>query len=185
VRPRGSMLEGEVVMGGASLSSGLALPWLAACSAAPMGQPTALATTALASASPPSSRLTPQTSSCDVSDTWDVELTVTGGFAGVDRRLEVGDLGAYEAEDAQTASREEGVLSADETEQLLELLPSVCEPNDAARLPSCADCFNYSLQATLQGSPYELVLNDLNLPEAPVGPLVGWLSSYLNAVLQD
>jgi len=172
-------------MGRAGFSSGLALLLLAACTSAPIGQPTPLATTAPASATAPSSRATPQSSSCDVSGTWDVELNVTGGFAGVDRRLQVDDQGAYEAEDAQPASKEEGVLSADEMEQLLALLPSVCEPYEAARPPSCADCFNYFLEATLQGSAYEFILNDLSLAEAPVGPLVGWLSSYLNTVLQD
>ena len=172
-------------MGRAPLSSALVLLTLAACTAAPLGQPTAVPTTAPASTTAPSSRATPQPSSCDVSGTWEVELSVTGGFAGVDRRLQVDDQGAYEAEDAQPASKEEGVLSADEMEQLLALLPSVCEPYEASRPPSCADCFNYFLEATLQGSAYEFILNDLSLAEAPVGPLVGWLSSYLNAVLQD
>jgi len=172
-------------MARAGFSSGLALLLLAACTTAPMGQPTPLATTAPALATAPSSRATPQASSCDVNGTWDVELSVSGGFAGVERSLHVDDQGAYVAEDAQLASKEEGVLSADEMEQLLGLLPSVCEPYEATRPPSCADCFNYSLQATLQDAAYAFVLNDVSLAEAPVGPLVGWLSSYLNAVLQD
>jgi len=172
-------------MGRAPFSSCLAFLFLAACTGAPIGQPTPLATSAPASATAPSSRVTPQAASCAISDTWDVELTVTGGFAGVERRLQVDDQGAYEAEDAQPASKEEGFLSADEMQQLLGLLPSVCEPYEPSRPPSCADCFNYFLEATLQGSAYEFILNDLSLAEAPVGPLVGWLSSYLNAVLQD
>ncbi len=163
-------------MGRASLSPCLVLLLLAACTGAPMARPSATA---------PSSKATPQPASCDVGGTWDVELTVTGGFAGVERRIQVDDQGAYEAEDAQQAAKEEGMLSADEMEQLLGLLPSVCEPYEAARPPSCADCFNYALEATLEGSGYEFILNDLSLPDAPVGPLVGWLSSYLNTVLQD
>jgi hypothetical protein len=83
------------------------------------------------------------------------------------------------------ASKEEGLLSPDELSELQALLPSVCEPYDASRPPSCADCFNYSLQAALEGSAYEFVLNDLNLAEAPVGPLVQWLNSFLNAALQE
>jgi hypothetical protein len=112
-----------------------------------------------------------------------VELTVSGGFAGIEHKLEVDSSGAYEAEDLQSGAKVEGTLSAATTAQVEQGLSGICQAQASGRPPACADCFQYSLEVSVGGVTYQAVFNDLSLPESPVAPLVGTLTQILNEAL--
>lgn len=108
---------------------------------------------------------------------------MTGGIAGVERDLALDQTGAYKAKDGQSGRSVEGVASPDVMDKILDELRSLCHVSESQRPRSCADCFLYSLQATLNGQDYQIVLNDLNLMDSPAGPLVATLGGYLGRVL--
>jgi hypothetical protein len=110
-------------------------------------------------------------------------LAVTGGFAGVDRKLELDQTGAYQAIDRQLKITLPGSFPPDMVADVAQRLPAVCVASGATRPPACADCFTYSLQANLESGHYELALNDANLAQAPAGELIGFLSRLLSSTL--
>jgi hypothetical protein len=120
---------------------------------------------------------------CLLEGPWEVELTVSGGFAGVERKLEVESSGRYQVEDRQIGEKVEGVLPQEALTQIEADLPAVCLAGDAGRPPACADCFQYSLEVTSAGAVYRVGLNDLSLPDSPAAPLVGDLLHLMSETL--
>jgi hypothetical protein len=114
---------------------------------------------------------------------WEVELVVSGGFAGVERKVEVDSSGKYEVEDLQTGAKVEGTLPAATLAQIEEELTGACQSDGTGRPPACADCFNYSLEVTTGSSAYHLVLNDLSLSESPAAPLIQSLNELVAQAL--
>ncbi|HSB90001.1 MAG TPA: hypothetical protein VLD63_08265 [Anaerolineales bacterium] len=120
---------------------------------------------------------------CEITGPWNLELHLSGGFAGVERRLELDQSGAYEARDERSGRSAEGLVPADVLDEILGELPSLCSAPPQARPPTCADCFLYLLQGTINGTRIEMVFNDLNLAEHPAGALVGTLAGFLTRAL--
>lgn len=120
---------------------------------------------------------------CDTGGTWNLELAVTGGLVGVDQRLELDQTGAYRAIDQRDKTTLEGTLPSEAMTDVIGNLPSVCSTPSVTRPPACADCYTYSLQATLDGRQYEIALNDANLAQSAAGELVGLLSRLLSSAL--
>jgi hypothetical protein len=131
----------------------------------------------------PSPTHAPTSVSCTVQAPWSVELIVTGGFAGVERKVEVDSSGAYQAKDLQTGASSEGTLSAEAVAQIQADLPAVCQAAEAGRPPACADCFQYLLGVRFASADYRIGFNDLSLPNNPAAPLVGDLTHVLNEAL--
>jgi hypothetical protein len=120
---------------------------------------------------------------CPVDEPWRIEFTVSGGFAGIEHKLEVESSGAYQAENVQSGAKVEGTLPADIVADLEELLPVLCQATSSGRPPTCADCFQYSLEVETGNAVYRASLNDISLPESPASPLVGALMQILNETL--
>ena len=144
--------------------------------ASPLPSPTTLPQT-------PTKPVSPTEAACPVEQPWTIEFVVSGGFAGIEHRLEIDSTGAYQAQDAQTGTKVEGSLPA-ETMALLEAqLPALCGVGEAGRPPACADCFQYALEVTSGGATYSIVLNDVSLSQSTAAPLVGTLLQILNEAL--
>ena len=155
--------------------------------AAPANTPTSAPTRSTASATPQStteSSPSPAARPCQIEGTWELDLAVTGGLAGVDRKLELDQTGKYEAADLRQDAKVEGNLAPELMGDVVGLLQGFCKSPETARPPACADCFLYSLQVTLQGVHFELELNDLNVMETPAGELVAFMSQLLNSALE-
>lgn len=120
---------------------------------------------------------------CSVEAPWSVELVISGGFAGIEQKLEVESSGAHEAEDLQSGAKVEGTLSAETTAQVEQGLSGICQAQAPGRPPACADCFQYSIEVSVGGVTYQAVYNDLSLPESSVAPLVETLTVILNEAL--
>ena len=122
-------------------------------------------------------------STCTVEAPWSVELRISGGIAGIERKVEVDSSGKYEVEDLQTGEKVEGPLSPARMARVEEGLSGVCLAGDPGRPPACADCFTYSLEVTYGGTAFQAVYNDLSLAGSPMAPLVGTLNQILTESL--
>jgi hypothetical protein len=56
--------------------------------------------------------------------------------------------------------------------KVTELLSEVCPFEVGDRVPVCADCFTYMLEAEVHGATYRALANDANLPDTGLLPLV-------------
>jgi hypothetical protein len=135
------------------------------------------------SPAPSEGRLTPPAADCDLSREWQVELNQSGGLAGVQWRLTIDRSGSYIAEDLRQGRRVHGALTSEALQQALDLLPAMCEPRQAGRLPVCADCFVYALRLRVGEAEYAATLNDLSPADSPLGSLARLLSRLLAEAL--
>jgi hypothetical protein len=127
----------------------------------------------------------PDLPDCDVEVPWQIELSLTGGLAGVQRRLLLDDSGRYLAEDLRQERRAEGEATAEFMQKIRQQLPLVCAETGAPRLPACADCFIYSLHVRLDGTEFRAEFNDVSLGESPMAELVGPLAQWLTEVVKS
>jgi hypothetical protein len=140
-------------------------------------------------AAPPATKPTPGPTAlasdvaCPVEGPWSIELVVSGGFAGVERKIEVDSSGEVQVEDLQTGEKVESTLPAETLQQIEDDLSGVCHASDAGRPPACADCFSYSLEVSIGGQAYHLVFNDLSLPESPAAALVQDLTRLITETI--
>jgi hypothetical protein len=135
------------------------------------------------SPAPSEGRLTPPAADCDLSGEWQVELNQSGGLAGVQSRLIIDSNGSYVAEDLRQRRRVDGAVTSEALQQVLDLLPAICEPRQMGRLPVCADCFTYALRLRVSEAEYAATLNDLSPADSPLGSLARLLSRLLAEAL--
>lgn len=175
----------------ASVGAVLLTLLLPACAVAPTVLPTS---TAIATATSPSIptpvklpsatvAASPVPGDCAVDEPWTIELTISGGLAGIEHKLEVDSSGAYEAEDLQSGAKVDGTLPAATVAELEALLPPLCQEPAGSRPPSCADCFTYRLEVTAGDFVYQATMNDLSLPDSTAAPLVAALNQILSTTL--
>ena len=141
------------------------------------------ASTATAQTTGATPSVTPALATCEVSGPWQVELNVTGGFAGIERRVELDQTGRYEAKDEQSGQTVEGRAASDVMADVVGGLSSLCQAVNDSRPPVCADCFSYFLQAAIDGARYEVALSDANVTQSPAAPLIGVLVRLLQDAL--
>lgn len=111
---------------------------------------------------------------------WQASLHVTGGFAGVDRSLEVASSGAVTADDRHATRHVSGRATARDLSQLSDLIATATWPDSAAASP-CRDCFQYEITVRLDGKTTTARTNDVG--DAALQPLVKALTSLLNRAL--
>jgi hypothetical protein len=162
---------------------------VAACTGSPpdgvpsTATPAAASSTALPQSSPTVSVVgSPTAPPCVIEPPWTVELVVSGGFAGIEHKLEIDSSGGYQAEDVQAGTKVEGSLSAEMLAMVEGQLPLVCQPSPG-RPPACADCLQYSIEVTSASGNYQVVLNDVSLAQSPMAPLVDTLAQVMKDAL--
>ncbi|MCL4396207.1 MAG: hypothetical protein M1482_15630 [Chloroflexi bacterium] len=108
---------------------------------------------------------------------WEINLSVSGGFAGVTRSLQVNSTGQLTANDAQSRKQVTAQLPAADLSELADLV-SHLQPPHAASLPSgCADCFNYDVTVTVGERLLEFRGDDVTLQGSGWQDLVGRLTA--------
>jgi hypothetical protein len=75
-----------------------------------------------------------------------VELAQSGGFAGVNLRVEIDRAGVLTATDARAAQEVTKTLSQPELIELDQLLEGAVHNESTETHSACADCFTYDLQ---------------------------------------
>jgi hypothetical protein len=114
---------------------------------------------------------------------WRVILTLSGGFAGVDRSLDVASTGELSAADRGRGASISRRATAPELAEIGPLVEAVKPMTESRRSTTCRDCFEYALQIERDGERFTARLDDTNLAGSGFAPLVKTLTALLNRAL--
>jgi len=115
-------------------------------------------------------------------NTWTVEMTHSGGIAGISRSIEISSDGTYRVKDDHSGSENEGQLAAEVLEELKRLVDSTLY-SPVSEETGCADCFEYDLVIAGTGEPFKAHVDDVNLEDSGLGPLVMFLRTIMEREL--
>jgi hypothetical protein len=119
---------------------------------------------------------------CRPPATWQIEFQRSGGFAGLMQSLTLSSDGKMTASDLRTNQSSSRTLKAQELESIATALAQSC-PFEIPRSESrCADCFLYTLKITMDGTPYQVEISDVTLPQN-MAPLIELLAGQMQEML--
>ncbi|MGC8857037.1 MAG: protealysin inhibitor emfourin [Anaerolineae bacterium] len=133
---------------------------------------------------PPAEKPTPAATpgACHPPATWQIEFQRSGGFAGLMQSLTLSSDGKMTASDLRTHQSVSGTLQAQELESIASLLAQNCPFEKPRGESRCADCFLYTLKITMDGTPYQVEVNDVAL-SPNMGPLIELLTAQMQEML--
>ena len=114
---------------------------------------------------------------------WRLTLHVAGGFAGLDRTLELTSAGDTRAIDPRRGTPIASQAEATELAAIASLVTALKSTAPAQRNANCRDCLEYSLDIQRGGERLAFRLDDSNLPGSEAEPLVGAANTMLNRLL--
>ena len=123
-----------------------------------------------------------KSSSQDARQTWQVTLQLMGGFAGIDRELELASTGELKVTDRRRGTERVGQASASELAQIASMVANL-ESVDPARESTCRDCLRYQLRIRLSKRSLFFTINDVTLAGSPLEPLANALTTVLSREL--
>ena len=116
---------------------------------------------------------------------WSVQLTQTGGFAGVQLYIQVSSDGMLTAEDKRSGRRVSSPVSPERMAELSRLLGQVKAPT-AKRPPSvCADCFVYDLEIASGSGLVRIQADDMDLSASGAQALIQLLGQMRDQALRS
>ena len=139
---------------------------LGACAVFPGAQPVTLQ-----SAAPPGQAAS--------TEGWQLSFQLSGGFAGVDQRLELASTGSLTARDRRRDMAVAAKISSDDVARIGALIADL-KAVPAAGRSTCPDCLTYDLEIRTGGKSLVFRLNDGSLPNSGLEPLVQTLRSLLS-----
>lgn len=117
--------------------------------------------------------------------TWKIEYGISGGIAGINRQITLSSTGSMVATDRRTNKRVEQQLPPEQLSQVNDILRrlDLSEPprTGAGGTGQCADCFQSTLNLTLEDRLYAVESAALETPQ--YNELVRLLSSMLKQAL--
>jgi hypothetical protein len=116
-------------------------------------------------------------------DDWSVNMTLSGGIAGLMRTIEVKADGRYTVADQRAGNTASGELTEDELARLEEML-STLEFSTSKNPSACADCFVYDIEIISGGQKMIVNADDVTLGDSGVGPLAQFLRGIMDSALQ-
>lgn len=118
---------------------------------------------------------------------WSVRLDVSGGFAGIQRKLTLDQSGHLQATDIKAGRTESDRISGAELdkieEQIKQLAASSKTANPSTATWPCADCIEYRLDATFEAQHYSNVSYSGMTSEPTYTDLLSRLSNLLKQTL--
>lgn len=120
----------------------------------------------------------------DTRSSWHLTFTISGGFAGFDRTLDVTSTGSAKAVDRRRTRQVDRQLSRDEIQEIDRLAASVTSFDGSART-QCRDCFTYSLDLERSGQRVTVRVADDRLAETNARPLITSVTRILNRLLAE
>ena len=118
-----------------------------------------------------------------IGDEWAVTMVQSGGIMGLKRSIQASSDGRYMVVDERAGKSVDGELSADELARLKELIAGFSFT--APKMPMvCADCFVYNVTIQSGGQKMIAEIDDVNMPETGMGPLVEFLRGVMDSALQ-
>lgn len=122
---------------------------------------------------------TPTKETEDQSSSWEAELLITGGFAGVQRGIKISSTGEVIIHGGNNNLQGQVQLSREDIEKFSRLINEIKEVRVQANPPACADCFQYELNVSINGKHFQATVNDLNLQDSGVAPLINEMENLL------
>ena len=119
----------------------------------------------------------------DMPDIWNVRLGISGGIAGIQKDLELVSTGQLIVIDQKKNRRVEGIVPAEELESISELVRVVVHIQPLGQPPACPDCFQYQLDVQMDEQHVSFQVNDLNLVESGLDPLISALTALQERAL--
>jgi hypothetical protein len=129
---------------------------------------------------PPQSATAPS-APVPIGEPWRLEIHLSGGFAGLDRQLELSSTGELTASDRRRDTHITARLSAGEIAQIDALIPVA--PAVSASRTGCADCLLYDLTLYVHGQSVVVHLDDISLGRSGTEPLIRSLLTLLDSAL--
>lgn len=114
---------------------------------------------------------------------WLVRMTLSGGFAGLLRKIEVKSGGEYVVIDEKVKKTFSDDLTEAEISNLEELVSKL--KFFAPEMPTgCADCFIYEIEIESGGRKMIASADDISLEDSGLGELVQFLHNIMDRALQ-
>jgi hypothetical protein len=115
-------------------------------------------------------------------NTWTVEMTHSGGIAGISHSIQVSSDGAFVVSDDYANVKNEGQLSAKDLADLKQLVAST-RYVEVPQQTGCADCFIYDIAIASTGKPFKAHVDDITLEDSGLGPLIMELHTIMEREL--
>lgn len=115
----------------------------------------------------------------ELSGDWLIHFTQSGGIAGLSRSLEISSTGETIITDMRSGVKQVGRLS-DKDRAAVGDLVRAANFRPAAGPSACADCFIFNLQITSASGVFQGQVDQVELPDSGLQPVVDFLAALLN-----
>lgn len=117
--------------------------------------------------------------------TWSLHMLHSGGIMGLMRSVDITDDGQMTVTDQRTNKTVSMKLTKEELTRLRELVAQASY--SAPKIPmSCADCFIYDLNLERDaGGPLAATVDEVNLADSGLAPLVNFVRALMDKALQS
>jgi hypothetical protein len=116
---------------------------------------------------------------------WTINITQTGGFAGVQLVARVSSDGRLEAEDGRSGRLVEQQLPRSTVQEIGQLLAQIDLPPAQRPGSSCADCFIYDLELSSATGMVRLQVDDTSIADSGAQPVIQLLVKLRDQALQS
>ena len=114
---------------------------------------------------------------------WNIELTQTGGLAGVDLSVQITSGGQLVAANRRSGHTSTSRVSEDQIGELGRLYAAAASAQYADHPSACADCFGYELTLTSGQQSRTIRLDDVSMAGTAAEPLIAYLTGLRDAAL--
>lgn len=116
---------------------------------------------------------------------WSIQLSQTGGFAGIDLFMEVGSEGEMTVEDRRAGKRASVPVSAATVKDIDRLLQEADLPEEGRFSSPCADCFLYELEVASGLRAFHVLADDTTLSQSGARELIEYLVGLRDGALRS
>lgn len=114
---------------------------------------------------------------------WTIDLTQSGGIAGVHLKLEVTRTGQLTATDERSGRTATQTLSAETMAELRRLIAQAAISDGGGKPSACADCFIYDLTLTSDARTIQMQADDVTLGGSQAQGLITYLRTLRDSAL--
>ncbi len=117
------------------------------------------------------------------SATWRIRFTMSGGFAGIIRSVELSDDGLLRVSDQRTGRQSEIQISTTDLEAINGWVARAQSPPLLPRFSNCRDCLHYDITIHRGNETVTAELTDLNLDQSDLSLLINKLAALQETAL--
>jgi hypothetical protein len=110
------------------------------------------------------------------SERWRITFFMSGGFAGIQRSVELSDDGVLRVEDRNTGRQVTTQISTADLEAIKTLLTQVQPVSSSPRFSNCRDCLYYEITVQRGNETFTAEMSDLDLDQSALSLLINTLA---------